>query len=136
MEGPIRCIVSPLVAVILVLLSPTAEAGRMPEPWDSLPQIDTLVFRETEIGLVSLARHYFFFNTRSRDFREIRRDEFHRRFPSPMPPRAREVVKNTGIGSEVRLRTSQPLEFTTWDAYCSNNANAFDKETRYAIKIK
>jgi hypothetical protein len=123
MKEPNRSICIILVAVFVVLSSQRVEAGRGPEPWDSLPQIEMFVFREAELGLLSMDRRQFVFNTKSGEFSEISEEEFHRRFPDLRPTRAREVVKDTGIGSEVRLRTSDSLELTTWNAYCSEGEN-------------
>jgi hypothetical protein len=99
-----------------------AEAGREPEEWDALPQIESFVFGEANIGLVSRDHNHFVFDTKAGTFKEISESEFKRQFSGPVQPGA-EVVNNTGIGSEVRLRTSGPLTFTTTNAYCSEGEN-------------
>ena len=102
----------------LGLINRTAEAGRLPEEWDALPQVESFAFTKTAIGLVAGDHSYFILDTKEGTFKEIPETEFKRQFPAPTQ-RSAEVVNNTGIGSEVRLRTSGALTFFVTNAYCS-----------------
>jgi hypothetical protein len=106
----------------LGLINRTAEAGRLPEEWDALPQVESFAFTKTAIGLVAGDHSYFILDTKEGTFKAIPETEFKRQFPAPTQ-RAAEVVNNTGIGSEVRLRTSGALTFFVKNAYCSEGEN-------------
>ncbi len=106
----------------LCLINRAAEAGRLPEEWDALPQIESFAFTKAAIGLIAGDHSYFILDTKEGTFKEIPETEFKRQFPAPTQ-RSAEVVNNTGIGSEVRLRTSGALTFFVTNAYCSEGEN-------------
>jgi len=110
------------VILCLNLMTGTAEAGREPEAWDALPQIETFAFGKTSIGLVARGKTYFLLDSKAGTFKEISEQEFKRQFSAPTSPAA-EVVNNTGVGSDVRLRTSGTRTFSTTNAYCSEGEN-------------
>lgn len=106
----------------LGLINRPTEAGRLPEEWDALPQIESFAFTKTSIGLIAGDHSYFILDIKEVTFKAIPETEFKRQFPAPTQ-RAAEVVNNTGIGSEVRLRTSGALTFFVKNAYCSEGEN-------------
>lgn len=112
----------PAAVFCLGLINRTAEAGRLPEEWDALPQVESFAFTKTAIGLVAGDHSYFILDTKEGTFKAIPETEFKRQFAAPTQ-RAAEVVNNTGIGSEVRLRTSGAPTFFVKNAYCSEGEN-------------
>jgi len=110
------------VVFCLCLINRAAEAGREPEEWDALPQIESFAFTKTAIGLIAGNHSYFILNTKEGTFQAIPETEFKRQFLAPTQ-RAAEVVNNTGVGSEIRLRTSGALTFSVTNAYCSEGEN-------------
>src|SRR5690349_20522829 len=106
----------------LCLISRAAEAAPEPQECVALPQIESFAFTKTAVGLIARGHSYFVLDAKDGAFAAIPEAEFKRRFPAPTQ-RAAEVVNETGIGSEVRLRTSGALSFLVKNAYCSEGEN-------------
>lgn len=58
MKRPRLAIFGVLIVSFLSTGNSRLEAGRLPEPWDSLPQIHRFVFAGTDLGLISMDHHH------------------------------------------------------------------------------
>lgn len=103
-----------MVGVIL-LSATTSFAGRIPEEWDALPQVDSISFTKTSVGL---GGHIVFDRATSR-IEEVSNEKFEQDFAGSIGFDAAEVIDEGGIGSTVLLKTSSGKHFTTTDAACS-----------------
>lgn len=106
-------------AWILLALSANAFAGRIPEEWDDLPQVDSIAFSRTSVALTTASGEYFLLDRASNELRQLDQARFAQAWRKPPGPRAAEVEQETGVGSIVALNTSSGRVYRTRNAYCS-----------------
>lgn len=106
-------------AWILLALSANAFAGRIPEEWDDLPQVDSISFSRTSVALTTASGQYFLLDRASNELRQLDQARFAQAWRKPPGPRAAEVEQETGVGSIVALNTSSGRVYRTKNAYCS-----------------
>jgi hypothetical protein len=120
---PLLCIGTGMGAVclcfVLLVLPLTAFGGRILEEWDDLPQVDSISFSKTLVGLTTASGEYFIYDRGTNKLRALDKNRFLQNLGSSVGPRVAEVKKETGIGSLVALKTSGGKELTTQNAYCS-----------------
>lgn len=115
-----------LIGILLLWLPSYSIAGREPEQWDTLPQIQNLVFSKTSVGFVSDDHRYFILDRLSKSFQQVEENLFIQEFPSRYEMPA-EVIEEKGIGSRVRLKASNGDVFETENAYCSEGEDIHHK---------
>jgi hypothetical protein len=104
---------------ILLVLPLTAFGGRIPEEWDDLPQVDSISFSKTLVGLTTASGENFIYVRNTNKLRTLDKNQFLQNLGGAVGPRVAEVRKETGIGSLVALKTSGGKELVTQNAYCS-----------------
>lgn len=128
MKGKAKVIISGVLFLSFLVIR--AEAGRVPESWDTLPQIQNIAFSENVIGFDAADGRHFVLDRKNESFREVNSEAFFKEFPVPKDQTPSEVLNNTGIGSTVLLRTSSRVEFQTQNAYCSEGENTHHSLSR------
>lgn len=108
-----------LAAAVLFLSATASLAGREPEEWDDLPDVEAISFSANAVGLAMAGGEYYLVDRSTDRVRELSRQEFEQAFAGAVGSPVAEVKEETGIGSTVLLRTSGAREFTARDAYCS-----------------
>jgi hypothetical protein len=105
--------------IIALGITQLCHAGREPEPWDTLPQVETIRFSNDAVGFVTADHRYFIINRQSKLFRNLNQSTFFGFFPEAGEGTPSEILNDTGIGSLVLLRASNGTEYKTKNAYCS-----------------
>jgi hypothetical protein len=113
---------------ILLVLPLTAFGGRIPEEWDDLPQVDSISFSKTLVGLTTASGENFIYVRNTNKLRTLDKNQFLQNLGGAVGPRVAEVRKETGIGSLVALKTSGGREFMAQNAYCSEG-----EESRHGL---
>lgn len=120
MRKSVACILNILLLLAILLQLPQLSyAGREPEEWDTLPQIENIVFSKTSVGFISRDQRYFVLERTNQILQLIEKDTFLQLFPNWDRKKPSEIIKNEGIGSGVLLRASNGMEFKAKNAYCS-----------------
>lgn len=97
----------------------SAFGGRLPTEWDDLPQVVSLSFSSTSVGLTTFSGQYFVLDRISDELRALDKHQFMKKLGGKPGVRAAEVKRETGVRSIVVLPTSSGRAFTTQNAYCS-----------------
>lgn len=113
-----------LFIVFLCCAPQGLNAGRDPEDWDTLPQIQNLTFSNDSIGFSTSDSRFFILDRQSESLSQIESDTFLQRFPDSKSQKPSDVLNNSGTGPTVLLRTSSGIEFQTQNAYCAEGENA------------
>lgn len=107
-----------LAASLLFTVFPeNSIAGRDPEEWDDLPQIDSFSFTKTSVGFSAYGGKHYVLDRLASEIREVTKEQFSVAFGAST--KAAKVMKDTGIGSTVALQASTGIVLTTQNAYCS-----------------
>src|SRR5688572_31650091 len=110
-----------ILTAILFWIDSSCWAGREPEPWDALPQMQDVKFSNTAVGFQSVDNRYFVLDRVTQTFQEEEASSFSAHFPPTKSPS--EISASRGVGSSVLLRSSDGEVFETSNAYCSEGAN-------------
>jgi len=92
-------------------------AGREPEAWDTLPQVDNIRFSKESIGFSTFNNRFFILDRELESFGEVSQNDFIKRLQVSKDQKSSAVLTNTGN------KTSDGTEFQTSDAYCSEGEN-------------
>lgn len=117
-----------LFIVFLCCAPQGLNAGRDPEDWDTLPQIQNLTFSNDSIGFSTSDSRFFILNRQSESLSQIESDIFLQRYPDSKSQKPSDALNDSG--TTVLLRTSSGIEFQTQNAYCSEGENAHHSLSR------
>lgn len=110
-----------LIGLLIIALGipPLCYAGREPEEWDTLPQVEIIRFSKDAIGFMASDHRFFILYRKSKSFRNLDQNTFSGLFPASENRKPAEILRHTGVGSTVLLRASDGTEYKTQNAYCS-----------------
>lgn len=112
-----------LLIVIIFLTTSNSYAGRLPEEWDTLPQIEIMRFSKDAVGFMASDHRFFILDRKSKSFLSCDESVYLRLFPESRNQKTAEILSDSGIGSAVLLRASDGSEYQTQNAYCSEGEN-------------
>jgi hypothetical protein len=105
-----------LSLVTILALATETWGGRIEyEEADSLPQIDNLLFSDSQIGIVSQDGRWFTLDRQTHQVHQLDATQFAQQFPKPWPPQPYEIPQS---GPRI-LRSSSGQEYQLTSAYCS-----------------
>lgn len=102
-----------------------SQAGGEPQSWETLPQIENILFSKDAVGFIASDKRYFVFDRGSKEFHQVDESRMKETFPGPAPLSPSEVIQNNGIGSTVLLRTSGGKAYRTTNAYCDEGEESY-----------
>jgi hypothetical protein len=105
--------------IVLLQLPQLGYADREFEMWDTLPQMENVIFSKTSVGFISIDQRYFILDRVSRSFKQVKEHFFYQQFPDRDAKKIAEVIKKGEHPSTVILRASNGMEFKTENAYCA-----------------
>ena len=117
------CCLFLISAVMAALAASPCLAGRLPERWEALPQIEDVRFSEKAIGFIARDGRRFVLDRASRSFTRVEGNDFSSRFARTGGKAPTESIEDKGIGSVYLLRASDGTEFRAQNAYCAEGSD-------------
>lgn len=108
-----------LAAAALLCLCGSAYAGREPEPWDVLPDINGIYFTPDKVGFATPAGPWFVFDRKSSSFSTVGSEEYHALMDGAKGGGVFASSGWEGNGARHALIVSDENRLETSDAYCS-----------------